>query len=255
MKMKTKKYILAALALMLSASAFSQMKMTEEQRRKIAAFENCFPQLSKPEPHKVVNDIKGVGKITTVGRSDFKYHRFQTSDVTPGKNDIAIVDKTGLKMSDRDIKEMLNDQFSKAPGFQFNSHGSENGVIIDGRQLNAEQTAGLILDNMQNFNLVLNAKGDPLPVVLHCCECAKGGENSFAAELSRELSKYMGNVTVIASDKVIEGRNYTDGHYEEVLIDANGKEAADQTWMMFKNGKLYRGAKGYKATMDKAAGL
>lgn len=253
--MKIGKYILTALALIISVSAFPQMKMTEEQRRKIAAFENCFPQLSKPEPHRAVHDIKGVGKITTFDRSDFKYHRFQTADLTPGNNDIGIVDNAGLKMSDADIKEMLNDQFAKAPGFHLNAHGNQNGVIIDGRQLNARQTADLILDNLQNFNLVLNAKEDALPVVLHCCECAKGGENSFAAELSRILSKSMGNVTVIASDKVIESRNFTDGSYEEKLIGANGKEAADQTWMIFKNGKLRRGANGYKATMDVAIEL
>ena len=110
--MKTGKYILTALVLMISVSSFSQMKMTEEQRRKIAAFENCFPQLSKLEPHKAVHDIKDVGKITTLDRSDFKYHRFQTADPTPGNNDIGIVDKDGLKMSDADIQEMLNDQFS-----------------------------------------------------------------------------------------------------------------------------------------------
>ena len=253
--MKTGKYILTALVLMISVSSFSQMKMTEEQRRKIAAFENCFPQLSKLEPHKAVHDIKDVGKITTLDRSDFKYHRFQTADPTPGNNDIGIVDKDGLKMSDADIQEMLNDQFSKAPGFHLNAHGTPNGIIIDGRQIDAQQTADLILDNMQNFDLVLNAKGDPFPIVLHCCECAKGGENSFAAELSRILSKRMGVVTVISSDKIIESRNYTDGSYQEKLIDANGKEAADQSWMIFKNGKQHRGAIGYDATIDKATGI
>ena len=193
--------------------------------------------------------------VTTIDRTDYANHRFVTADPDKSNLSIALVDKSGLKCSDEDIEAILNDQFATGPGFHVNahgvtdSHGMSTGIEMDGKVLDAGQTALLILDTLDDFQTILDAKGETFPIVLHTCESAKGGNDSFAAELSRILTKHIENAVVVAADATVMTHFYTDGTYDERVESRSGK------WTLFKNGSVYDGSSSYKKSMDMAKGL
>ena len=242
--------VITLCAIAAAVCAFSQNRYTEEERKAILDYESCFPSLSKPEPHKKTHQFTGGITVTTIDRTDYANHRFVTADHDKSNLNIALVDKSGLKCSDDDIESILNDQFATGPGFHLNAHGvtdnngMSTGILMDGKILDAGQTARLILDTLDDFQTILDAKGETFPIVLHTCESAKGGNDSFAAELSRILTKHIENAVVVAADATVMTHFYTDGRYDERVESRSGK------WTLFKNGTAYEGSTSYKKSMD-----
>ncbi len=244
--------------LLCGLSCVAQTKYTAEDISKIEAFEDCFTQLSKPEPHKTVHSISGDETVTTIDRTDFKNHRFLSTDPDYKKLNIGLVDKSGLRYSDSDIEAMLNDQFTTGPGFHLNAHGVTDehgnpiGIQMDGKVLNAEQVVGLIMQTLDDFNIVLDAKGAPFPIVLHTCYSGKGDDDSFAAEVSRLMTEKIANSTVIAADDAVYAAVLPPDYYEESVGADQNHENSQRPWKIFKNGKTQIGSKSYKSTMAKA---
>ena len=240
--------------------AIAQYNYSKEEISEIADFENCFPQLSNPQPHKVKHTLQGGETVTTIERSDFKNHRFVMADPDNNKLNIAIVDKTGLRYSDRDIESMLDDQFATGPGLHLNAHGVTDtagrpiGVEMDGKVLDAKQTVELIMQTLNDFNIVLDAMKYPFPIMLHTCNSGKGDDNSFAAEVSRLMSEKIANSTVVAADDVVYAA-VAPGYYEEGVGADQNHIDSQRPWKIFSNGETWIGNKSYKKTMRMAAAL
>lgn len=243
-----------------SLTTSAQYQYSPEEVKEIAAFENCFPQLSKPQPHRVKHTLKGGEAVTTVERTDFKNHRFVMAGPDNNRLNIALVDKSGLRYSDSDIESMLDDQFATGPGFHLNAHGVTDangnpiGIEMDGKVLNARQTVELIMQTLDDFNIVLDAMKYPFPIVLHTCNSGKGDGNSFAAEVSRLMAEKIANATVVAADDVVYAA-VAPGYYEEGVGADQNHESAQRPWRIFRNGETWIGNKSYKKTMRMAAAL
>lgn len=249
---------LSAMITLLSTLSLAQSRYTPEERAEIISYKGCFPQLSNQKPHKVNHDVGNGIVVSTMERTDFANERFLAYDNDLSNLNIGLTDKVGLRYSDNDIKAMLDDQFGTGPGFHINAHGitdnlgNSTGIQLNGKVIDAEQTANLIIQTLQDYNIVINAMETPFPIVLHTCNSAKGNNNSFAAKLSKLLSEKMANCTVVAGDAPILA-TVGEGYYEEHVIGRN--KADKRPWKIFKNGKIHIGSESYKESMRQASNI
>ena len=229
----------------------------EALRAEILAYQKCFTDRSILKTSKMSSRLPDGTDIDVLVRSDYTNERFVQGDMRLTDLKIALVDQKDEFM-DKYAEEIMDEYFSTGPGFHILAHGIRNPegpaqtISMDGRELNAEQVAGLILEQLGGYQHIINALETPFPIVVHSCNAGKG-EDCFGAQLSKILKKSMLNVSVIAAPGVVQAtvRNSTripdDERYQEYVSDENNR--ARYKWNIFIDGTRISGGDTYKDTM------
>ena len=276
--------------LFLAFSAGIVQAQTEAQRQKLAeqdrffqALHQCFNDLSEPEPHNEVFTLSNGKTISTISQNDYARSAFVSADKT--LEDIRLWRDSpylwrmkhrisGKTLSDdRDLSSWEIDNVDKISKQYFESgestfhiaahglvtdsqHTPANKIRIGGQDLDAKETAELILLSMNIswakhnnqeprswnglFQRTINSEHQPFTIVVHSCHSAVG-ENNFAQQLSVELAKAIDNVNVVGAPDTVYCEMDANGNYREVIAsDYEIKHAANprqQRWKVYKNGK------------------
>ena len=236
------------------------MAQTEIQK-KILDFENCFPQFSNPNTHNASYSIGGK-QVPVVEKTDFGAKRFAQVDPQLNNVKLMLMDNKDLSTWERaDARKICDSYFADGmPGFHIAAHGLEdetgasaNKIKVGGQELTPEETANLIFQTLKNFDIILDVKKEPFPIVLHTCKSGQGGDNSYAAELSKILSTKISNVAVIASPDLVCCEVDNKGNYNEYVSNRFGGKHGN--WLVFQNGKqTMQGTPDYKSTVKKYMG-
>jgi len=252
----------------------------EQLKEQILAYQKCVEEKSLPDYHHVKRVLSN-GKIINVAEQTdfFRYtERFTSVDaflenpeewvnsvymsqVKKGSNK-GLIDTNGLSEWEvNNIRAISNEYFKSTDNtFHIVAHGlinphgnSANKLLMGGQELNAKEIGELILQTMEGVNhILLNAAEKPFVIVLHSCNSAEG-ENSFAQQLSAELSKSIDNVAVVGAPDAIycemdEKGNYTEKVSSISAIKRNQPER--KNWLVFQNGKeVIEGTADYKTTV------
>ena len=137
------------------------------------------------------------------------------------------------------FKNSVSTYHIAAHGLVFEDTGeAANRILIDGQELDASETAELIIKSMQGtFHHVINAENQPFVVVVHCCHSAEG-ENNFSSQLSKVLAEYIPNVSVVGAPDVVYCQE-KDGKYTEYVTTESETEKENPRklrWKVYKNG-------------------
>ncbi|MBQ4394521.1 MAG: hypothetical protein II825_04415 [Paludibacteraceae bacterium] len=239
---------------------------SEELIERIKWFHQCFNELSLPYSHEETITLSSGKTINMLAQSDYDRSAFVSVDklledvqlwkqspylwqMNHSKNNSAIMD--GKDLSNWEINsfnQIAQSYFENCVStYHIAAHGlvdytgkATNNIKIGGQTLNAEETAELIIRSMQNsFYHIINAENQPFVVVVHCCHTADG-ENNFSSQLSKELAKYIPNVSVVGAPDVVYCEE-RDGKYTE-FVTIDQEEAQKQNpkklkWKVYKDGK------------------
>lgn len=269
---------LTFLLLCLVQTAWAQQSKADQLRAEINAYKECLIKLSMPQYHSKDYLLSNGKRINVAEQTDFQRDAFVSTDplledphewinslymsqAKRGSNltlmDMQDLDDWQLKS----IRDIADDYFHSGNStFHVTAHGlvdahgvSENAISMGGQQLNAKETAELILKSMADVNhLMLNTNKQPFVVVLHCCNAAQG-DNSFAKQLSEALSKEIKNVAVVGSPDIIYCEKKSDGTYTEYISSEAAmkrNKPEKKNWLVFKNGQqAEEGTSDYKSTV------
>lgn len=227
-----------------------------EAEKKILAYEACFErQFSKPETHDASYKIGG-RRVPVVEMTRYATRQFVQADPLLDNVKLMLMDNKDLPQWVRlNARAICESYFADGqPGFHIAAHGlqedgdgSADKIKMGGEDLTAEETADLIMQTLNDYEICMNVKRQPFPVVLHTCGSAKGGDNSFAAKLSAILSKRIDNVAVIAASNDVICRMEGNRYSEYVEGSMRGRHG---NWLVFKNGQqAMEGTSDYKSTV------
>lgn len=257
--------LLAMCTLSLNAQIVEENLTDEEIRERIIWFHGCFEKLSRPEPHKDTYTLSTGKTIELKAQSDYKRSAFVSTDqllkdvrewqqspymwqLKHRKNNHAIMDGSDLDSWVINSFDQISQTYFEdcESTYHITAHGllSQDGVVgdgimIDGQILNAAETAELILKSMnEQFHFIIDKEKQPFTIVIHSCNTAQG-ENNFAAQLSKILSKSIPNVAVVGAPDVVYGE-LKDGKYTEYVstpttIQTNNP--VKQKWHVYRNGR------------------
>lgn len=268
------RYLLAGIIMAIPVCLFAQTDSLERENAellaRIAAFDECFKEFTQPKPEKQNITLSNGKTISSIVQCDYERKSFVSvdetlKDVLLWKNSPylwKLKHSRGNKtlMDDRELSDWEMNSADKIAKtyheagdnvFHIASHGLLNDdrtagdrIRVGGQDLNAEETAELILESWKGqfkesvYHHVLNAKGQPITVVVHSCHSAEG-EDNFAKKLSVELSKYLDNVSVVGAPDVVWCETDRDGNYTESVAAKNayGEPSAYQKrWRVYKKG-------------------
>jgi hypothetical protein len=246
--MKARLIILIAAAIGSLNVSMAQKQINDE----ILKFKDCFTQFSNPAVHENSYNVNGK-QVPVIEKTDFATKQFAQVDPQLNNVKLMLLDNRDLSSWERtNARTICESYFADGqPGFHIAAHGlqdPEDGdkVKVGGKFLNPEETADLIMQTLNDFDIILDAEKKPFPIVLHTCKSGNGGENSFAAKLSSILTEKISNVAVIASPDIV--RCTIDGNdYNEYVETRHGKG----NWLVFQNGKqTLTGTTDYKSTVN-----
>ena len=247
--MKTKVLLILVL---LGSSTIAKAQLSETEKQ-ILEYDNCFRQFSRPAVHDNTYNVGGQ-QIPVVEKTDFATKQFSQVDPQLNNVKLMLMDNRDLSRWERtNARTICESYFADGkPGFHIAAHGlqdPEDGdkIQVGGKFLSPEETADLIMQTLNDYEIVMNARKMPFPIVLHTCNSGNGGENSFAAKLSSILTERISNVAVIASPDIVRCTMDENG-YNEYVETRNGKG----NWLVFQNGKqTMTGTTDYKSTVKK----
>lgn len=154
----------------------------------------------------------------------------------------------------RMLFEQATMNYSQDGTFQLMSHGafsqtnnSLDMIVLDGKTVDAEKAAKIILKEMEGYEIITKYSNRPLVVVIHACGVGDKSINSFASKLSGYLTEKSSNIYVVAAP----GKVYpvASWPYKEIVIDKNGKVV---NWNCFYGGRfLVEGEQDFEATVIK----
>lgn len=233
----------------------------EEINRQILEYQRCFNEYSKLTPQDNVYKLPNNKNVSVVEQTDFSMAKFVSMDKNLENVNLMLMDKRDLpKWEVRSAKTIMKEYFRQPNTFHIAAHGLEdpNGtstqtILMGGQSLTAKETAVLMLETMQDYNIILDAKEVPFSVVIHSCKSGMG-DNSFAQQLSAILSESIENVAVIAAPDLILTTLDESGKYSEAVISSpkNTSPSSWKNWKIFKNGMSYmEGTTDYKTTIQK----
>lgn len=275
--------LLFFLFMCLFQSIWAQQSKVDELKAQIRAYKECIIKLSMPEYHSKEYTLENGKHITVSEQSDFNRNAFTSIDPTledpkqwieslyfykkeQGKSK-TLIDTKGLSSWELEsIRQISNDYFNSGDNvFHIAAHGlvdsrgvSANAIQMDGKYLDAKETADLILRSMADVNhMLLNVDEQPFVIVLHSCNSAQG-ENSFAKQLSIELAKKIDNVAVVGAPDAVYCEMDEKGNYTEMVSSVNAvkrNQPERKNWLVFQNGKqTMQGTPDYKSTVQKYLG-
>lgn len=253
----TKRYSLLAALVCISMSALAQLSETD---KKILAYDDCFHQFSNSIVHDHTYNIGGQ-QVPVVEQTDFATRQFSQVDPQLDNVKLMIMDNKDLSKWERtDARLICQNYFSEGKrGFHIAAHGLQDAndgsygkIKVGGKELGPEETANLIMQTLNDYEIVMNVRKEPFPIVLHTCNSGVGGEKSFAAKLSSILAQKIKNVSVIASPGILECVK-ENGEYNEHVIARNTRRQGN--WLVFQNGKqTMQGTSDYKSTVMNVLG-
>lgn len=256
--MKRVYYILCVL-LLHGMSVYAQT--LEEIERQILEYQKCFNKQSAPNEHDNTYKLSDNKSIPVIEQTDFSMAKFVSMDKNLENVNLMLMDRRDLtKWEVRSAKKIMKEYFQQPNTFHIAAHGlvdqegaSTQTIKMGGQILTAQETADLILQTLQNYNIILDVKEVPFSVVLHSCKSGMG-TNSFAHQLSVILSTKIKNVAVIAAPDLIMATLDENGKYGEAIVSSpkNKRPSSWKKWKVFKDGKDYmEGTNDYKTTVDK----
>lgn len=254
--------------LLLCLPALLQAQTKEEieaLRQQVLAYKKCFPARSQLTTTPARYTLNNGEEVNVRIRSDFSNENFVQSDPTLGTVRFALADGKDDYIS-RNVEDIMDAYGQSSPAFHIIAHGitdpngSTQTISLDGKQLNADQVADLIVQQMQGYHHILNALETPFPVVVHSCNAAKGPD-SFAEQLSKRLSEKMLNVSVVAPPNVLYGQTVTErlpngstkSSYTETVVGTTGYKSGPDagSWDIFTEGRRTQGEKTFQATLKR----
>lgn len=272
------KKILYLALMVLPMMAYAQTE--EELLQRYEKFEDCFRKLSMPQPHSSSVTLSSGKTVSFAAQSDFDRKAFVDVDqlledvsqwkespylwqLNHMKKSQAITDTKDLsKWEVERFDEIAQDYFEGNKfAFHIAAHGlvkasgkASNKILIGGQELDAKETAELILKSMNDtYHHILNIKEQEFVVVVHSCHSADG-EDNFASQLSKELAKDMINVSVVGAPQTIYC-TIQDGKYTEYISseqELKKENPVNYKWKVYKNGKnTGQGTYDYKSTIKK----
>ena len=129
-------------------------------------------------------------------------------------------------------------------GISDQSHNSLNKIYLDGKVLDADKAAKLILEEMEGYDIVTKYTHRPLVVVIHACGVGGKSADSFASQLSGYLAEKSFNIYVVAASGKVHP--VVSWPYKEIVME-NGKMI---NWNCFHGGKfLKEGEKDFETTV------
>ena len=134
-------------------------------------------------------------------------------------------------------------------GISDQSHNSLDKVSLDGKEVDADRAAKIILNELEGYDIITNYTDRPLVVVIHACGVGGKGNDSFASKLSAYLAEKSPNIYVVAAPGSVYPSTRTWPNYTETVVDKNGKTI---NWNCFHGGKfLTEGEKDFDQTVTK----
>ena len=269
------KKILYIALMVLPMMAYAQTE--EELLQKYEKFQKCFEKLSMPKPHSSSVTLSSGKTVSFAAQTDYKRRAFVDVDqllkdvsqwkespylwqLNQMKKSRAITDTKDLsKWEVERFDEIAQDYFEgNEYAFHIAAHGlvkasgkAANSILIGGQELNAKETAELILQSMEEYHHVLNAFNKEFVVVVHSCHSADG-EDNFASRLSKELAEYFPNVSVVGAPQLVYC-TIQDGQYTEYISTESELKKENPTnykWKVYKNGQnTGQGTYDYQSTV------
>lgn len=252
---------------------------TKELEERIVWFQECFNDMSLPQPHEDTITLSNGKVIKVLAQSDFERSAFVSADqlladiqewrdspylwqMKHRRNNAAVMD--GKDLSKWEIKnfEQISQSYfeNSASTYHIAAHGlvdergvATDGIQIDGQRLNAAETAEFIIASMKDaFHYIINVKELPFVVIVHSCHVADG-EDNFSSQLSKELAKYIPNATVVGAPQTVycleENGKYTE--YAAPSNQLNQDNPQKLKWKTYKNGvNTQQGKYDYKETVS-----
>lgn len=265
MKNRLENIILAVIILMiasttpvLSQTIAEKKQLKAELLQRIEEFQDCIGSQANPNVHSHLYQLAGQ-EVPVLQQTDFSKGASRFSQVSPdlGVNVMLMDDRNLSRWEKQEAKQICANYFEGGRGFHIASHGLEDGngastneLLIGGKALNPEQTAEMILQCLQNYDILLKYREEPFPIVLHSCKSGQGGDNSFAAKLSSIIAQKIPQAAVIASPELVLCEMDNKGNYNEYVSDRSGSKHGN--WLVFQNGKqTMQGTPDYKSTVNK----
>ena len=118
-------------------------------------------------------------------------------------------------------------------GVSDQSHNSLDKVRLDGKIVEADRVAKIILKEMDGYEIITKYSSRPIVVVIHACGAGGTSDNSFASKLSGYLAEKSPNIYVVAAPGAVHP--VASWPYTEVVMDKNGSMTK---WNCFHNGKF-----------------
>ena len=258
-------FLLALLVLGMKAQNLDNLS-NEELIERIKWFHQCFIEISLPTSHEESITLSSGKVVNMLAQSDYERSAFVSVDklledvhqwklspylwqMNHSKNNSAIMDGKDLSNWEIESFDQIAQSYFKnsvstyhiaAHGLVFEDTGEAlDRIKIGGQELDASETAELIIKSMQGtFHHVINAENQPFVVVVHCCHTAEG-EDNFSSQLSKELAKYIPNVSVVGAPDVVRCE-VKEGKYTEFVTtksEAKKEDAQKLKWKVYKNGE------------------
>lgn len=243
-------------SMLMLCAQWSMAQTFQQINEEILKYEQCFEQLSHPEPKSVSHQLKDGTSVEVIQRTDYRNKRFLQADPDVRQLNVNIMDNQDLTNWEmQEASKIFDDAFGVGPAFNIYAHGicdpegNSSGVRLNGKDLTPAQTAELILRTLDDYELVLNAYNRPFPIVLHTCTSAKGS-NPFAAQLQREISKHIKNAVVVAADAPVYAQIDSKGIYLETISNPPLKaNAIGRKWIAFDSNGARQTSPDWKETV------
>ena len=132
-------------------------------------------------------------------------------------------------------------------GVSDQSHNSLDKISLDGKAVDAERAAKIILKEMEGYDIITKYTNRPLVVVIHACGVGGKSDASFASRLSECLAEKSPNIYVVAAPAKVYPSAKTWPSYKEYVLDDKGKAV---NWNCFHGGKfITEGKKDFAETV------
>lgn len=132
-------------------------------------------------------------------------------------------------------------------GISDQSYNSLNKVYLDGKEVDADRAAEIILKEMEGYHIISKYTDRPLVVVIHACGVGGKSDASFASRLSQRLAEMSPNIYVVAAPANVYPSAKTWPSYKEYVLDDKGKAV---NWNCFHGGKfITEGKKDFAETV------
>lgn len=227
---------------------------------------DCVIDKTLPKPRVETITLSTGKDVRMLAHSDYEWSSFVSVDelledsrllisspymwqMKHQKNNNAIMDGTDLsnwevnsfdQIAKSYFKDCVSTYHIAAHGLISETGSASNKIKIGGEELDASETAELIIKSMQDgANQHENFVEDmPFVVVVHCCHTADG-EDNFASQLSKALAEYLPNISVVGAPDVVRCE-MKDGKYTEIVTTKNEAEMENPEklrWKVYKNGE------------------
>ena len=192
--------------------------------------------------HEKIDEVKGSGNWYAFGDYGYDSRLGRRPGLDPvdqigisnyavfGNNPIFFIDPDGrekiksLGPDDKTIESSADNFIKHENAIHIWAHGTDDGkgLVTYKKEMEGDKEIWKkeVIRDAEKFKEFLSEnstdwqnrkEGEKMTIVLHSCNTGKGGENSFAAKMSKDLE----NTTVIAPTKLLNVQGFQNGTYTE----------------------------------------